>query len=58
MINKINLGPTFIQPTVEKVAQARINREYIPPKSLGDGLRRVKEALGCTECISKDIKLS
>ena len=31
--------------------------DYIPPKSLGEGLRRVKEALGCTECIAKDIHL-
>ena len=38
------------------IPKIRVNSEYVPPKSLGDGLRRVKEALGCAECISKDIK--
>ena len=56
MISKINLGPTYIHPTVKKTVQTRVNHEYVPPKSLGDGLKRVKDALGCTECISKDIK--
>lgn len=38
------------------IPKVNYNPNYIPPKSLGDGLKRVKDALGCTECISKDIK--
>ena len=29
-----------------------LNTNYVPPKSLGDGLNRVKKAFNCTDCIA------
>ena len=34
------------------IPKINVNPNYIPPKSLGDGLKRVKNAFGITECIS------
>ncbi|MCR5265878.1 MAG: hypothetical protein K6E29_04715 [Cyanobacteria bacterium RUI128] len=38
------------------IRRINVNPDYIPPKSLGEGLKRVKDAMGCAECIAKDIK--
>lgn len=48
MVTRISQGEIMIP-------KVNYRTDYIPPKSLGDGLKRVKEALGCTECLSKDI---
>lgn len=34
------------------ISKINVKPDYIPPKSLGDGLKRVKDAFGITECIA------
>lgn len=36
------------------ISKVNIKPEYIPPKSLGDGLKRVKDAFGITESIASN----
>ena len=54
----VNLKSSYTpsKTIVKNIAKTEKNQQYIPPSSLGEGLKRIKDAMGCVECLAKNIQ--